>query len=66
MEKDEQNGMPSSYVGKVIYRVSQKRRLPLYKTIGFKYKIFVGLSKLLPSRFVNNVVGSIYGFTKEK
>lgn len=66
MEKDEQNGMPSEYAAKVIYKVSQKKKLPLYKTIGFKYKLFVGLSKFLPARFVNFLVGLIYGFTNEK
>ena len=64
MEKDEQNGMDSSYAAKVIRRLVYKKRLPLYKTIGFKYKVFVLLHKLLPAQLANAIVGSVYGFKK--
>lgn len=66
MEKDEHNGMEPEYAAKIIYRLVKKKRMPLYKTIGFKYKIFVLLHKFLPAKFANNIVGSIYGFKKLK
>ncbi len=64
MEKDEQNGMDPEYAAKVIFKLINRRNLPLYKTIGVKYKLFVFLQKVLPARFVNNLVGLIYGFKK--
>lgn len=65
MEKDEHNGMDVGYAARVIYKLIKRRRLPLYKTVGFKYKVFVFLHKILPSRLVNNLVGTVYGFKKE-
>ncbi len=65
MEKDEQNGMDAEYAAKVIYKLLRKRNMPLYKTIGFKYKIFVFLQKIMPAKLANQLVGLIYGFKKE-
>ncbi|BCR35413.1 SDR family oxidoreductase [Mariniplasma anaerobium] len=64
MEKDEHNGMDAEYAAKVIYKLVKRKRMPIYKTIGVKYKVFIFLQKLLPARLVNNLVGSIYGFKK--
>lgn len=64
MEKDEQNGMDPEVLAKVIAKLIRKKRMPLYKTIGFKYKVFVFLEKILPRGFVNHIVGQIYGFKK--
>jgi short-subunit dehydrogenase len=66
MEEDERNGMDPDLPAKVIYKLLNRKNIPLYKTIGFKYKIFVVLHKLLPAKFANWVVGAIYGFKKEK
>ena len=66
MENDERNGMDPFVAAKTIDKLVQKRRIPLYKTIGFKYKIFVLLHKLLPARFANFVVGLLYGFKRIK
>lgn len=60
MEKDEQNGMTSEYVAKVIFKTANKKRPPIYKTVGVQYKIFVALAKVLPSRFVEWIVGKLY------
>ena len=59
------NGLDPEVAAKAIYRLVQRKRLPLYKTIGFKYKVFIFLQKLLPAKFVNNLVGLIYGFKKD-
>lgn len=66
MEADEQNGMDPSVLSKVVGKLLKKKRLPLYKTIGVKYKIFILLHKLLPAKLTNAIVGSIYGFKKTK
>jgi short-subunit dehydrogenase len=66
MEDDERNGMDPELPAKIISKLLKRKNLPLYKTIGFKYKVFVLLHKLLPAKFANFVVGAIYGFKKEK
>ena len=60
MEHDEQNGMKPEIAGRYIAKVARKKsKKPLY-TIGFSYKLFVLLSKLLPARLLNYLVGLIY------
>ena len=66
MENDEINGMDPLSAAKVVNRLVKKRRIPLYKTIGFKYKFIVLLAKLLPAKLANNIVGLIYAFKKGK
>lgn len=66
MEDDERNGMDPEVAAKVIYRLIERKHMPLYQTIGFKYKVFVILHKLLPAGFANRVVGAIYGFKRVK
>ncbi len=65
MEEDERNGMDPEVAAKAIHRLVQKKRIPLYITIGGKYRLFVILHKFLPARFANAVVGAIYGFKKD-
>ena len=60
MEKDEQCGMSARYVARKIYAVSQRRRLPLVKIIGTRYKLLYGLSCLLPACVVNAVTRKMY------
>lgn len=66
MEKDEQNGYDVSYASKVIYKVINKRKMPLTKVIGPKYSFMIFIKRLLPIKFVTNIVGKIYGFKKLK
>ncbi len=66
MEKDEHNGMDPECIAKAVNRLVNKKRIPLYKTVGLKYKVFVLLAKILPAKFVNNLVGSVYAFKKTK
>lgn len=65
MEKDEQNGMPSSHVAKVIYKSVIKKKAPLAVTVGFKYKAFLLLDKFLPKKLVNFVIAKMYGWSKK-
>jgi len=66
MEKDEQKGMTVRYASKQIYKVIKKKRIPLQKTIGNEYKLLLFIKRLLPIKLVNNLIGKIYGFKKEK
>lgn len=60
MEHDEQNGMRPEKAGRFIAKVARKKsKKPLY-TIGFSYRLFVFLSKILPAQFLNYLVGLIY------
>lgn len=60
MEHDEQTGMDpakaGTFVGKVALKTGHK---PLY-TIGFSYKAAVLLTKILPARALNWLIGKIY------
>ena len=60
MEHDEQNGMDPAVAGRFIARVAVKPLVkPLY-TIGASYKLFVLLSRILPCRFLNWMIGLLY------
>ncbi len=60
MEKDEQNGKSPLTVAKTVEKVLRKKHPPLKVTVGGQYKLFVGLGKLLPTRFVNFVLRKMY------
>jgi short-subunit dehydrogenase len=66
MAKDEINGMSSQYAAKVFLKLVKRKKMPLSKTIGFKYKIFIFLNKVLPKRLVVWIIGRLYGFTHMK
>ena len=60
MEKDEQTGMDPAKAGAFIASVALKNsRKPLY-TIGFGYKCAVFLTKILPARWLNALIGQLY------
>lgn len=61
MEKDERNGMTVEYVSKVMYRNIMKKRPPVRKIVGVQYKFFLFLYRILPVRFVNYIMGKLYG-----
>ena len=60
MEQEEQNGMSSDYVANKIYKVATKKKVKTITTVGTKYKLFAVLAKLLPTGFVNRMIGSMY------
>lgn len=60
MEHDERNGMSSEYVANVIFKIANKKRPPLTKTIGVPYKFLLFLAKILPNRFIEWVVSKMY------
>lgn len=61
MEKDEQGGKNPVSVAKVIYKVLKKKNPPVKVTVGFLYKLFVFLKRILPSKFVNYILYKMYG-----
>lgn len=60
MERDEQGGMSPEFAGRFLCKIALKKRVKPFYVIGFKYKVFVLLSKLLPASLVNRVVGALY------
>lgn len=60
MEKDEQNGMTPESVAKVIYKVSKRKNPKPINVVGFKYKLFICLNKILPRKFVNKILYMLY------
>lgn len=60
MENDEKNGMQPSFIADVIFRRSQKRKMPPIQTIGGQYHFFLLLQRLLPRKFVLFLVGRLY------
>lgn len=61
MEKDEQQGMPAIKVSKIILSLIKRKHLPVAKTIGFKYKLFVVLARIVPRKLLSFVVTKMYG-----
>ena len=60
MERDEQNGIPAEKAGEYIAKKALARRVPLLCTLGGKYKLFVFLTRLLPTRLMTFIVNKIY------
>lgn len=61
MEKDEQNGAPPSAVARCVLRALTRKHPPVRIVVGFGYKIFVFLKRVLPSRLINFILGKMYG-----
>jgi short-subunit dehydrogenase len=61
MEHDERNGMPPICVAKTILKVLGKKRPPVLTAVGFQYKAFLFLNKILPKKLVIFIIGKIYG-----
>ena len=60
MEKDEQQGVPSQKVVNVISKMIKKKRLPVFRIVGFDYKVLYLLSRILPARLVERIVTKMY------
>ena len=60
MEKDEQNGMSAEKIAKAVLALAEKKKVKPLSTTGLQYKTFALLSKLLPAKAVNRVIGLIY------
>lgn len=60
MEKDEQGGANPETVAKTVYRIIKRKNPPVRTAVGFQYKLFLLLKKLLPARVSEKVVGMLY------
>ena len=60
MEKGERNGLTSDKVASVMYKVCFKKRPPLTKVVGAKYKFLTGILKMLPQRMREWAVRKFY------
>ena len=61
MELDEQNGMDAKIIANLIYKIINSKNPPLQKTAGLKYKLFLILKRVVPRKFLNYILGKIYG-----
>ncbi|MCL2185713.1 MAG: SDR family oxidoreductase [Treponema sp.] len=60
MEQDERNGMSPKKVAQLVYKaICRKNPKPAY-IAGFKYNFFMLLNRILPKRFVQFVLNSMY------
>lgn len=60
MEKDETNGMSPQKIANKLIKMSKKKKLRAYYTVGFQYKLFLFLSKLLPNSLIDFVIRLMY------
>jgi len=61
MEHDEQHGKSPDSVAKIVSRLIRRKSMPVQVTVGFQYKLFLVLQRLLPKRFVNWAIYQLYG-----
>jgi short-subunit dehydrogenase len=60
MERDERGGMSPEAVGSAVARAAMERRGTAVRSVGFKYKTFAVLAKILPVSVVNWILGLLY------
>jgi short-subunit dehydrogenase len=60
MEKDEINGDRPEIAANVILSILKKKRPPVRKVIGIKYKVLVFIKRLIPSRLEEFIVSRMY------
>ena len=60
MEKDEQSGKGPEVAAEFIRRAATRKSVKPLNTIGFQYKLFCFLAKILPAKTLNWLVGLIY------
>lgn len=61
MERDEQHGKDPVTVAKAIRRLLGKRTMPVTKTIGWEYRLFLFLNRVLPRSWVIRLLYRLYG-----
>jgi len=60
MEADEQNGKSPDTVAKACVKLFKNKTLPVFVAVGFQYKLFLFLNRILPHRFVNWILFQMY------
>lgn len=60
MEHDELSGITAADAGAYVAKKALRKKVPPLCTLGGKYKLFVFLTRLLPTRLMTYLVGKIY------
>ena len=60
MEKDEQNGMDPAAAGRAVAQLALRERAKPVSVVGGKYRLFVFLLRILPTRLVRGIVDGMY------
>jgi len=60
MEKDERGGNPPISVARVMFKLASRKKPPGRIIVGFSYKFLAFLRRLLPDRFIQFMLRSIY------
>ncbi len=60
MEHDETHGIPAEAAGAFVGRLALGRKVPVLCTLGGKYRLFLFLTRLLPTGLLNRIVGMLY------
>ena len=60
MEHDERTGITAEKAGKYVAGKALQPKVPVLCTLGGKYKVFVFLTRLLPTKALADLVGEIY------
>ncbi len=60
MEHDEETGITAEKAGQFVAGKALQAKVPVLCTLGGKYKLFVFLTRLLPTRALVDLVGKIY------
>lgn len=61
MEKDERSGDSPEKIARVVVRAALSRRPKPRITVGFKYKLFDLLRRMLPERLTQKIIAALYG-----
>ena len=60
MERDERNGMTPEQAGRFVAHTAMRRGCKPIRTIGLQYQFFHFLSRILPCKTLNWLVGLLY------
>ncbi|MCF7926702.1 MAG: SDR family oxidoreductase [Candidatus Izimaplasma sp.] len=61
MNTDETKGVKPQKVVDVIARLIKKKRLPIYKVVGWQYKLLVFLKRFIPGKWISVIIYKLYG-----
>ena len=61
MERDEQQGKDPETVARTVAKLLRKKTVPVFTAVGFSYRLFLFLNRILPSRFVTWILNQMYG-----
>ena len=60
MERDEQNGITPERMARKLLSMAETKNPAALSTVGWMYKLFLLLGKVLPTSFAYRVVGWMY------